>query len=146
MQSLSGAGYPGVAALDIIDNVVPFIKNEEEKLESETIKLLGTIKGNKVQDANIALSASCNRVNVKDGHLEAVFVELEDKPSVEEVVKAFENFRGEPQKLKLPTAPEKPIIVRKELDRPQPRYDRYAGKGMSIVVGRVRSDPILTVK
>lgn len=146
MQALSGAGYPGVASLDIIDNVVPFIKNEEEKLESETMKLLGTLKGNKVQDANITLSASCNRVDVKDGHLEAVFVELEDKPSVEEVVKAFENFRGEPQKLKLPTAPEKPIIVRKEPNRPQPRYDRDAGKGMSIVVGRVRSDPILTAK
>lgn len=146
MQSLSGAGYPGVASLDIIDNVVPFIKNEEEKLESETMKLLGTLKDNKIQDADIALSASCNRVNVKDGHLEAVFVELDDQPSVEEVVKAFENFRGEPQKLKLPTAPEKPIIVRREPDRPQPRYDRDAGKGMSVVVGRVRSDPILTVK
>ncbi len=146
MQALSGAGYPGVASLDIIDNIVPFIKNEEEKLESETMKLLGTLKDNKIQDADIALSASCNRVNVKDGHLEAVFVELDDKPSVEEVVKAFENFRGEPQKLKLPTAPEKPIIVRKEPDRPQPRYDRDAGNGMSTVVGRVRSDPILTVK
>jgi len=146
MQALSGAGYPGVASLDIIDNVVPFISGEEEKLESETLKILGRFSGAKVQNANITLSATCNRVHVKDGHLEAVFVELEDKPSPEEVMKSFKEFRGEPQKLKLPTAPEKPIIVRKEINRPQPRYDRDAGKGMSITVGRVRSDPILTVK
>ena len=146
MQALSGAGYPGVSSLDIIDNVVPYIPKEEEKLELETQKILGTFDGVKVQNVGIALSASCNRVNVKDGHLETVFVELEDKPSVEEVEKAFEEFRGKPQKLKLPSAPEKPIIVRKESNRPQPRYDRDAGNGMSIVVGRIRSDPVMTVK
>jgi len=146
MQALSGAGYPGVASLDIIDNVVPYISKEEEKMEGETRKILGTLNGGRVQPANIPISASCNRVNVKDGHLEAVFAELESKPSVEEVKEAFRKFTGEPQRLKLPTAPENPIIVRDEIDRPQPRRDRDAGGGMSIVVGRVRSDPIMTVK
>ena len=146
MQALSGAGYPGVASLDIVDNVVPFIPSEEEKMESETRKLLGTFDGKQVHPANVTISASCNRVDVKDGHLEDVHLELEQKPSVEEIKKTLRNFTGEPQKLKLPTAPEKPIIVREEVDRPQPRLDRDAGKGMSIVVGRVRSDPIMTVK
>lgn len=146
MQALSGAGYPGVSSLDIIDNVVPYISKEEEKLEKETKKILGTLRAGRVQDADIAVSASCNRVNVKDGHLEAVFVELESKPSVEEVKEAFRRFTGEPQRLNLPTAPKRPIVVREEVDRPQPRFDRDEGKGMSVVVGRVRSDPILTAK
>lgn len=146
MQALSGAGYPGVPSLDIVDNVVPFISGEEEKMESETQKLLGTFDGIQVTPAAMTISASCNRVDVKDGHLEAVFVELEQKPSVDEIKKAFRNFVSEPQKLKLPTAPEKPIIVREEVDRPQPRFDRGAGKGMSTVVGRVRSDSIMTAK
>ena len=146
MQALSGAGYPGVPSLDIVDNVVPFISGEEEKMESETQKLLGTFDGKQVKPAVMTISASCNRVDVKDGHLEAVFVELKQKPSVDEIKKAFRNFAGEPQKLKLPTAPEKPIIVREEADRPQPRFDRGAGKGMSTVIGRVRSDSIMTAK
>ena len=146
MQALSGAGYPGVPSLDIVDNVVPYISGEEEKMESETRKLLGTFDGKQVQPADMIISASCNRVDVKDGHLEAVYVELEQKPSIDEIKKAFRNFAGEPQKLNLPTAPERPIIVREEVDRPQPRFDRDAGKGMSIVVGRVRSDSIMTAK
>lgn len=146
MQALSGAGYPGVASLDIIDNVVPYISKEEEKLESETKKILGTFDGSRVSPADITFSASCNRVNVKDGHLESVFVELESDPSVDEVKEAFGDFAGEPQRLRLPSAPERPIIVREEVDRPQPRYDRDSGKGMSVVVGRVREDPIMTVK
>jgi len=146
MQALSGAGYPGVASLDIVDNVVPFIPKEEEKLESETKKILGTLDGSWVRPADIILSASCNRVNVRDGHLESVFVELGSNPGIEEVKGAFRNFVGEPQRLKLPSAPEKPIVVRDEVDRPQPRYDREAGRGMSVVVGRVRKDPIMTVK
>jgi aspartate-semialdehyde dehydrogenase len=146
MQALSGAGYPGVASLDAIDNVVPYIPGEEEKMESETRKILGTFNGSRINPVNMTISASCNRVDVKDGHLEAVYVELESSPGVEEVKKAFSNFYGEPQKLKLPTAPKTPIIVREEIDRPQPRFDRNAGKGMSVVVGRIRSDPIMTVK
>jgi len=146
MQALSGAGYPGVPSLDIIDNVVPYIAKEEEKMEAEAVKILGTFDGNIVQNADFQLSASCNRVHVKDGHLESVFVKLEDEPSVEEVEEAFASFKGEPQKLKLPSAPQHPIVVRKEQNRPQPRFDRDEGKGMSVVVGRVRKDPIMTMK
>ena len=146
MQALSGAGYPGVPSLDIIDNVVPYISKEEEKLEIEALKILGTFEGSAVKNAGFQLSASCNRVNVKDGHLESVFVKLSSNPTVEQIEDAFAAFRGEPQKLKLPSAPENPIVVRKESNRPQPRFDRDAGKGMSVVVGRIRTDPIMSVK
>ncbi|MEM1586112.1 MAG: aspartate-semialdehyde dehydrogenase [Candidatus Bathyarchaeia archaeon] len=146
MQALSGAGYPGIPSLDIIDNVIPYIAKEEEKIETETKKILGIFDGERVRLADIAISASCNRVNVKDGHLEAVYVDLEDKPTIEEVKEAFRNFIGEPQRLKLPSAPERPIIVRDEVDRPQPRLDRDAGRGMSVVIGRIRSDPAMTIK
>ena len=146
MQAVSGAGYPGVASLDIIDNVVPFISKEEDKLECEPRKILGTFDGNRVCNADFVLSTSCNRVNVTDGHLESVFVKLDENPTVDEVEEAFTRFKGEPQKLNLPSAPENPIVVRKEPNRPQPRLDRYEGKGMSVVVGRIRKDPIMTAK
>jgi aspartate-semialdehyde dehydrogenase len=146
MQALSGAGYPGVPSLDIIDNVVPFISGEEEKMEAEALKILGTFNGKVVQNADFNLSASCNRVHVKDGHLESVFIKLEEDPSIEEIESAFANFKGEPQKLKLPSAPENPIVVRQEKNRPQPRFDRDTGCGMSVVVGRIRKDPIMTFK
>ncbi|MEM0048959.1 MAG: aspartate-semialdehyde dehydrogenase [Candidatus Bathyarchaeia archaeon] len=146
MQALSGAGYPGVPSLDIIDNIIPYIAKEEEKIENETKKILGTFDGERVRPASFMISASCNRVNVKDGHLEVVYVELENKPTIDEVKEEFRNFIGEPQRLKLPSAPERPIIVRDEIDRPQPRLDRDAGRGMSVVVGRIRSDPVMTIK
>ncbi|MEM2567449.1 MAG: aspartate-semialdehyde dehydrogenase, partial [Candidatus Bathyarchaeia archaeon] len=146
MQALSGAGFPGVSSLSIIDNVLPYISGEEEKIELETLKILGNLDDGKIQPASIKVSASCNRVNVKDGHLECVFVELERSVSVEDVKEAFRNFKGEPQTLKLPSAPENPIIVREEEDRPQPRFDRNEGKGMSVVVGRIRRDNVLTIK
>ena len=146
MQALSGAGYPGVASLDIIDNVVPFISKEEEKMEGESLKILGSFNGKSVQDADFVISASCNRVHVKDGHLESVFVKLDQNPSLQEVEEAFRRFKGEPQRLKLPSAPENPIVVRKEQNRPQPRFDRDEGKGMSVSVGRLRKDPIMTLK
>jgi len=146
MQALSGAGYPGVASMDIADNVIPYISGEEEKMENESKKILGVFSGSLVKPADIALSASCNRVNVRDGHLESVFVELESNPGIPEVKKALKDFIGEPQRLNLPSAPQTPIIVREEIDRPQPLYDRMAGKGMSIVVGRLRKDPIMTLK
>jgi aspartate-semialdehyde dehydrogenase len=146
MQALSGAGYPGVASLDIIDNVVPFISGEEDKMETEANKILGQFDGKGIKFADFKTTASCNRVNVKDGHLESVFVKLDKDPSLEEVEKAFTSFKGEPQQLKLPSAPAQPIIVRHEKNRPQPRYDRDAGCGQSVVVGRLRKDPIMTLK
>ncbi|MCD6235801.1 MAG: aspartate-semialdehyde dehydrogenase [Thaumarchaeota archaeon] len=143
MQALSGAGWTGVPSMAILDNVIPYIRNEEEKVEREALKILGKIDGSKVKPADFKISASCHRVNVLDGHLEAIFVELEEEAEPEEVAKAMRNFRGRPQELHLPTAPDKPIIVREEPDRPQPRLDRNAGGGMSIVVGRIRKDPVL---
>ena len=146
MQALSGAGYPGVPSLDILDNVVPFISGEEEKMESEALKILGTFNRGVVQNADFQISASCNRVQVKDGHLESIFVKLDQDPSIEQIEAAFEDFQGAPQLLKLPSAPVNPIIVRNEKNRPQPRFDRDAGCGMSVVVGRIRKDPIMTFK
>ncbi|MCW4028227.1 MAG: aspartate-semialdehyde dehydrogenase [Candidatus Bathyarchaeota archaeon] len=146
MQALSGAGYPGVPSLDIIDNVVPFISGEEDKMETEPRKILGAFNGEAIDFADFQMSASCNRVNVKDGHLESVYVKLDQEPSLEQVEAAFEGFKGVPQMLKLPSAPAQPIIVRHEKNRPQPRYDRDAGSGMSVVVGRLRKDPIVTLK
>jgi aspartate-semialdehyde dehydrogenase len=140
MQAVSGAGYPGVPSLKIIDNVIPFIEQEEEKIESETLKILGKFNGESIDYANIKISASCNRVPVIDGHTESVYIETEEKVNIEEVKDALRNFKGKPQELNLPTAPKEPIIVREEKDRPQPRMDRLSGSvpGMSIVVGRIR--------
>jgi aspartate-semialdehyde dehydrogenase len=146
MQALSGAGYPGVPSLDILDNVMPYIGKEEDKMESESNKILGTLDCSVVRSAEFMVSASCNRVHVKDGHLESVFVKLDETPTVEQVEEAFQTFEGEPQRLKLPSAPAHPIIVRKEPNRPQPRFDRNAGNGMSVTVGRIRKDPIMTLK
>ena len=145
MQALSGAGYPGVASLDIIDNVIPFIGGEEAKVESETLKLLGTLDGNRFHFADIKVSASCNRVNVKDGHLESVSIEMKRKPSIEELIHTLREFNPL-QGLQLPFAPPQPIMVRDEENRPQPRYDRDAGNGMACVVGRVRKCPVLDYK
>ena len=146
MQALSGAGYPGVASLDITDNVIPLIRGEESKIEIEPRKILGDFTGSKINEASFVLSASCNRINVKDGHLESVFVKLDQDPTVTEIKNAFIEFSGEPQKLGLPSAPEKPIVVKNEPDRPQPRFDKNEGKGMSVTVGRIRKDPIFTLK
>lgn len=146
MQALSGAGYPGVASLDIIDNVVPFISGEEDKMEAEALKILGIYNEKGIVKADFKLSSSCNRVNVKDGHLESIFVKLDQEPSLEQIEAAFEDFKGPPQLLNLPSAPANPIIIRHEKNRPQPRFDREAGFGMSVTVGRIRKDPIMTFK
>ncbi len=146
MQALSGAGYPGVPSLDILDNVVPFISGEEEKMETEARKILGSFNGSSVDMADFKISASCNRVNVRDGHLESIYVKLDQEPSLEQIEAAFEDFRGAPQILRLPSAPVQPIVVRREKNRPQPRVDRDTGKGQSVVVGRIRKDPIMTFK
>ena len=143
MQALSGAGYPGVPSLDILDNVVPYIRNEEEKVESEPLKILGRLEGEAIRPAQIVISAQCNRVHVSDGHLEAVSVRLGREASAEEIIAAWESFRSLPQQLKLPSAPERPIIVRREINRPQPRLDRDAGRGMAVTVGRLRPCPLL---
>jgi len=143
MQALSGAGYPGVASLDATDNVIPFIGGEEEKIEAETLKLLGRIDGDAIQSARIEVSAQCNRVNVSDGHLASIRVKLERAASIDDIRKALASFTSAPQQLKLHSAPERPIIVRSENDRPQPRLDRDAGNGMSVTVGRITSDNVL---
>jgi aspartate-semialdehyde dehydrogenase len=142
MQALSGAGYPGVPSLDATDNVIPFIGGEDEKVESETRKILGLVSQGSVIDADIRVSAQCNRVNVTDGHMASIRVNLARSAPLDEVRTALASFTAEPQRLKLHTAPAKPIIVRDELDRPQPRLDRDAGNGMSITVGRIMQDNV----
>lgn len=139
MQAVSGAGYPGVASLDIMQNVIPFIRHEEEKVETETNKILGTAS----QPAGITVSAACNRVSTLNGHLESVFAKTRSPARPADVINAMTQFTSVPQQLKLPSAPNHPIIVRKEEDRPQTRIDVDEGKGMSVSVGRVRQDPAL---
>lgn len=139
MQSVSGAGYPGVASLDILENVIPFIRNEEEKVELETNKILGSPS----KPADIVVSASCHRVPTLHGHLEAVFAKTRSATSPEEAAETMTRFKSLPQKLKLPSAPQQPIVVRTEEDRPQTRVDVDEGKGMAVSVGRVRPDPAL---
>jgi aspartate-semialdehyde dehydrogenase len=143
MQALSGAGYPGVASLDATDNVLPFIGGEEEKIEAETLKLLGRVGDRKINDAEMLVSAQCNRVNVTDGHMASVRVKLSQPASLDDVSEALASFTSLPQQLKLHSAPARPIIVRGEVDRPQPRLDRDAGKGMSVTVGRIARDNVL---
>jgi aspartate-semialdehyde dehydrogenase len=136
MQAVSGAGYPGVPSLDILGNVVPFIGGEEEKIESETLKILGKNAGRTPHPA--VISAHTNRVPVVDGHLMTIAVALGAKPAMPEIVAALQTFRGRPQELDLPSAPDAPIVVTIEPNRPQPRLDVDRGDGMAITVGRVR--------
>ena len=141
MQAVSGAGYPGVPSLDILGNVVPFIGGEEEKMESETLKILGTDCGRAPHPA--VISAHTNRVPVLDGHTMTVSVDLGLKPTPADVVQALREFTGRPQELGLPTAPEPAIVVMEEPNRPQPRLDADLGCGMAVSVGRVRACPVL---
>ncbi len=138
MQAISGAGYPGVPSMDILGNVIPYIAKEEDKMEAESRKLLGSLNGSSVVPADLTLSAHCNRVAVEDGHTESVSLKLRKPATAEEIVDAWNGFRCLPQKLKLPTAPEQPVIYESAPDRPQPRLDRDRGRGMSAVVGRLR--------
>ncbi len=142
LQALSGAGYPGVASLDIADNVVPFIEGEEEKIEEETRKILGEFDGSRIADAPTRVSAQVHRVNVTDGHLAAVRVKLARGAALAEVRDALSSFASLPQELKLPSAPERAVVVRDERDRPQPRLDREAGRGMTVTVGRLLPDSV----
>jgi len=146
MQSISGAGYPGVPSLDVLDNVVPFIGGEEEKVVEETQKFLGTWDAKGFAPARFPMSVHCNRVLVRDGHTETVSVRLKDAPKLDAVRASFERFRGRPQELGLPSAPKRPIVVRDEPDRPQPLLDRDTERGMASTVGRLREDPVLGLK
>ena len=146
MQAISGAGYPGVASLDILGNVIPHIGGEEEKMEIETRKILGRFNGRSVDLADFAVSAQCNRVPVEDGHTESVSVKLARPVAAADIVTLLRDFSGPPQSLKLPSAPERPIIVMDESDRPQPRFDVNRAHGMATLVGRVRSCPVLDFK
>lgn len=146
LQAASGAGYPGVSSMDLIDNVVPYIGGEEEKIERETQKLLGSWDGDKFVHAPITVSAQCTRVPVRDGHTEAVSLKLSREASPEEVVEVLQNFRGRPQELELPFAPKQPIVVRTQNDRPQPALDRMVENGMASIVGRVRPCKIFDIR
>ncbi len=146
MQALSGAGYPGVASLDIIDNVVPFIGGEEEKVEWETRKMLGRVNGNGIQLADFQVSAHTNRVAVSDGHMVCASIEFENQAEPDDVVKVLTEYEAPEASKALPSAPQPPIVVRMEENRPQPRLDRLTGKGMTTVVGRVRKDPLFHIK
>ena len=146
MQAVSGAGYPGVASLDILGNVIPYIAKEEEKMEEETRKLLGQMNGTKVVSATFAMSAQCNRVAVEDGHTESVSIRLKNKAKPEEMIAAWNNFRAEPQELQLPSAPKNPVVYFGAPDRPQPRFDIDLGAGMTTAVGRLRPCGVLDWK
>ena len=145
MQAISGAGYPGVASMDILGNVVPFIKNEEEKMQEETLKLLGRLNGRLIEPLPAKMSAHCNRVAVEDGHTESVSIQLTRKATREDLLAAWAEFA--PLKGRdLPTAPAQPVEFAPEQDRPQPRLDRMRGAGMAATVGRLRPCGLLDWK
>ena len=144
MQALSGAGRsPGVIGLDILDNVIPFIAGEEEKVQRETQKILGDFSCNLVMPAEFSVSCTCTRVNVREGHTEAVFVSTEKSCEVGEVARAMREYKGSANEIELPSAPKHMIIVHDDTFRPQPRLDRDAEDGMATVVGRIRKDNVL---
>ena len=148
LQAVSGAGYPGVPAVDVLGNAIPFIGGEEDKLSAETCKLLGALRdgGDRVEPLGAVVSAHCNRVPTLYGHLVCASVELAARPSPAEVRDAMASFRGRPQRLALPTAPLRPVQVADGADRPQPRRDAMAGRGMAVTVGRVRECAVMGVK
>ena len=145
MQAVSGAGYPGVPVLDILGNVVPYIKNEEEKMQEETLKLLGTLVNGVIEPLPAKMSAHCNRVAVEDGHTESVSIKLGKKATREELIAAWTEFAPLAGK-DLPTAPAQPIEYLTAVDRPQPRLDRMRGAGMAATVGRLRPCSLLDWK
>jgi aspartate-semialdehyde dehydrogenase len=146
LQAISGAGYPGVASMDIVGNVIPFIGGEEEKMQQETQKIMGEFRGDHIEPLAAAVSAHCNRVPVVDGHTVTVSVELAAKPAMAELHAAFDSFRGVPQDRTLPSAPPRPVIYMHEGNRPQPRKDAEREHGMAAFVGRLRPCPVLDYK
>lgn len=145
-QAISGAGYPGVASLDIMDNMIPYISGEEDKLDTEPHKMLGTLKGNQIVPLDMVVSATCTRAPVIDGHLVSISLELATQPELDEVIAAWEGFQGPYPVGILPSAPHQPVIYTAQADRPQPRRDRMNGNGMSTTVGRLRPCPLLGYK
>ncbi len=145
-QATSGAGYPGVASLDILDNVIPYVGGDEHKMETETLKMLGSFDGEAVQWLSAITSATCTRVPVVDGHLVNVSLALAQQPSIDEIIQAWNEFRGPHPVPLLPSAPQQPVIYLPQVDRPQIRRDRNAGSGMATSVGRIRECPILGYK
>lgn len=144
MQALSGAGRsPGVMALDILDNVIPFIAGEEEKVQRETQKILGSFAGNSISTAKFSVSCTCTRVNVREGHTESVFVSTQKACEASDIAKVMREYIGLPGDIDLPSAPKHMIIVHEDPYRPQPRLDRDADDGMATVVGRIRKDTVL---
>jgi len=146
MQAISGAGYPGVASMDINANVIPYIGGEEEKMQQETQKILGDFLGSTVRPLAAKVSAHCNRVPVVDGHMVAVSVEFKNKPSLKDLRNAVEIFTGLPQQRSLPSAPSRPLIYMEQQDRPQPRRDAERENGMAVFVGRLRECPVFDFK
>jgi len=146
LQALSGAGYPGVPSLDILDNVIPFIRDEEEKMQAEPLKILGDYSNGSVTNADLRVSAQCNRVGVADGHLECISVKLANGASRQDLRDAWQHFRGEPQRLKLPMAPLKPIYYLEGESFPQPRLHRNLDKGMAVSIGRLRECTVFDYK
>lgn len=146
MQAISGAGYPGVASLDILGNVVPYIGGEEEKIEAETRLLLGRLVNGQRVEADLVISTQANRVPVLDGHTVCLSLGFEHPPTPEEAIAALAEFRGQELARDLPSSPRRPILVRHEPDRPQPRCDRDAEGGMAVTIGRVRACPLLDLR
>jgi aspartate-semialdehyde dehydrogenase len=146
LQAISGAGYPGVASMDIVGNVIPFIGGEEEKMQQETQKILGQFRGDHIEPLAAKVSAHCNRVAVVDGHTVTVSVELSAKPTTTELQEAYRHFASIPQDRKLPSAPPRPVIYMHEGNRPQPRKDAEREHGMAAFVGRLRPCPVLDYK
>lgn len=146
LQALSGAGYPGVSSLDIIDNVIPFISGEEEKMEKEPLKIFGKYENDEINFSKMKISANCNRVNVIDGHTEIVQIKLNEKVSVNEIKRSWNNFRALPQELNLPFAPTQPVHYYENERYPQPKLHRNIDKGMAVAIGRLRECPIFDYK
>ncbi|MDR2952838.1 MAG: aspartate-semialdehyde dehydrogenase [Treponema sp.] len=148
MQAVSGAGYPGVPSLDMLDNIVPYIGGEEEKSEIEPLKILGTIENGVIKNSELPkISAHCNRVPVTNGHVACISLEFgANKPSLDEIKKIWTNFKGLPQEKEFPFAPKQPIIYREENNRPQPRKDRDADKAMAVVIGRLRTCNVFDIR
>ncbi len=147
LQAISGAGYPGVPSWDILGNVIPFIGGgEEEKIETETRKILGTVSGGHVEPHPVVISAQTTRVGVQNGHTGAISVGFERRPAAEAIVEAWRSFQGRPQTLELPSAPQPPIVYLTEPNRPQPALDVDRGRGMTVSIGRLRACPVLDYK